>query len=158
MVLFFRRLNIHSPANAIIQLMKILAPIAREASVLLFERKIALIMKPRPLATLLLCAAFSFGTATAAPLNMLGLPDMSCPAWLKSKDDPDQRASYIVWLRGFLSGHNYALQGQQVASISSGTIEMYVNRYCSKNATGLVSDAGQRLSDEFSGRNQPIRK
>lgn len=102
--------------------------------------------------------ALGSGLAQAAPLNILGVEDLSCVAWVKSKESPDQRALYVVWMRGVLTGHNYALQSQQVSSISSGTIESYVNGYCAKNPNGLVSDAVFRLSDDFSGRNQPIRK
>lgn len=100
----------------------------------------------------------SIAASTAAPLNVLGFDDMSCAAWGRSKSDPDQRAAYVVWVRGFLSGHNYALPGQQVSTISSGTIENHVNRYCASTPTGSFSDAAMRLSDQFSGRNQPIRK
>lgn len=96
--------------------------------------------------------------AMAGELNVLGFDDMSCSAWSKSKDDPDLRKSYVAWVRGVLTGHNYAQQSQQVATLSSGTIELNVNRYCSKNPNGLFSDAALRMSDEFSGRNQPIRK
>lgn len=99
-----------------------------------------------------------FGLAQAAPLNILGVDDLSCAGWSKSKETPDQRAITVVWMRGVLTGHNYALPSQQVSSISSGTIESYVNGYCAKNPNGLVSDAIFRLSDEFSGRNQPVRK
>ncbi len=102
--------------------------------------------------------ALGSGLAQAAPLNILGVEDLSCVAWVKSKESPDQRALYLAWMRGVLTGHNYALQNQQVSSISSGTIESYVNSYCAKNPNGLVSDAVFRLSDDFSGRNQPIRK
>lgn len=107
---------------------------------------------------LFLVSALLTQAASAAPLNILGFSDMSCAAWLKAKDDPEQRSPQIAWVRGFLTGHNYALQNQQVASISSGTIELNINRYCAKNPAGLYSDAAFRLSDEFSGRNQPIRK
>ena len=98
------------------------------------------------------------GWGHAAPLNILALDDLSCTSWSKSKENPERRNLYVAWMRGVLTGHNYALQGQQVSSISSGTIESYVNGYCSRNPNGLVSDAVFRLSDEFSGRNQPIRK
>ena len=96
--------------------------------------------------------------AMAAPLNILGFDDMSCTAWSKSKADADQRAAYVVWVRGFFSGHNYALPNQQVSSFSSGTVELKLNQYCSRNPAGQLSDAAMRLSDELSGRNQPIRK
>jgi hypothetical protein len=98
------------------------------------------------------------GVAQAAPLNILGVDDLSCAGWNKSKENPDQRNIQVVWMRGVLTGHNYAMPGQQVSSISSGTIESYVNGYCARNPNGLISDAVFRLSDDFSGRNQPIRK
>lgn len=94
----------------------------------------------------------------AAPFNVLGFNDMSCAVWQKSKDDPDQRSAFVVWSRGLLTGHNYALPAQQVSTISSGTIEQYINQYCAKTPNGLFSDAVLRLSDQYSGRNQPIRK
>ncbi|WP_153144552.1 hypothetical protein [Dechloromonas sp. H13] len=105
-----------------------------------------------------LCAGLLAGSVQAAPLNILGFDDMSCAAWIASKGDADQRNLYVVWIRGFLTGHNYGQQGQQVSSISSGTIEVNVNSYCAQHPTGLFSDAAFRLSDQFSGRNQPLRK
>lgn len=106
-----------------------------------------------------LIAALVFVTvAPATAQNILGFDDMSCTAWNQSKADPDQRAAYVVWIRGFLTGHNYALPKQQVSAISSGTIENHINRYCTSNPTGQFSDGAMRLSDQFSGRNQPVRK
>ena len=58
----------------------------------------------------LLCAGFLAGTTAAAPLNILGFDDMSCAAWNASKGDPDLRASYVIWIRGVLTGHNYGQQ------------------------------------------------
>jgi hypothetical protein len=104
------------------------------------------------------CAGLLAGGVQAAPLNILGFDDMSCTAWSASRDDIDQRQGYVVWIRGLLTGHNYGQQSQQVSSISSATIENFVNRYCTQHPRGQFSDAAFRLSDEFSGRNQPIRK
>ncbi|MDP2882914.1 MAG: hypothetical protein Q8N89_15205 [Azonexus sp.] len=103
-------------------------------------------------------AGLMMASTSAASLNLLGFDDMSCAAWSKSKDDPDRRAAYVVWIRGFLTGHNYALPNQQVSSFSSGTLELKLNQYCSRNPTGQISDAAMRMSDELSGRNQPIRR
>lgn len=116
--------------------------------------KIARIARVSVLAGALLGVA----TGVAARQNVLGLDDMSCAAWKKSREDTELRTTYIAWLRGFLSGHNYALPKQQVSTISSGTIELNINRYCSTTPDGNLSEAVMRLSDEFSGRNQPIRK
>ncbi|MBS1161191.1 MAG: hypothetical protein H6R15_3610 [Proteobacteria bacterium] len=107
---------------------------------------------------LAIAAGLSIGMARAAPLNVLGFDDMSCAAWNKAKGDQEQRTAYIVWIRGFLSGHNYALPNQQVSTISSGTIEVNINSYCSATPAGSFSDGAMRLSDQFSGRNQPVRR
>jgi len=94
---------------------------------------------------------------SAAPLKLLGLDDMSCAAW-KKKVDPELREPYIQWVRGFLSGHNYANQSRQVAEVSSATVAMFVDRYCSEHAAATVTDAAMRMSDEYSGRHSPITR
>ena len=83
---------------------------------------------------------------------------MSCGAWVASKEDKDQRELYIVWIRGLLTGHNYANQKQQISDVSNGTVENFVDRYCASNPTGEFKDAALRMSDRFSGRNDPITK
>jgi hypothetical protein len=111
--------------------------------------------------TLLLPVALLFALlplASAAPVKLLGFDDMSCHAWVKSKEDAEQRKLYVAWMRGLLSGHNYANQSHQISAISSGTVEQYVNRYCSEKPLSEFSDAALRLSDQFSGRNAPITR
>mgnify|MGYP001231009778 CR=1 FL=1 len=97
-------------------------------------------------------------TAHAEPLKTLGFDDMSCQVWKQSKSDTDQHTQYIVWMRGVLTGHNYARPGQQVSTISSGTIEQWVNRYCNDHPQSGFDEAVLRLSDQYSGRNAPITK
>lgn len=96
--------------------------------------------------------------ADAAPLKILGFDDMSCAAWNAAKGDADVRAQQLAWVRGFLSGHNYARQSQQVSEVSNGTVETFVNRYCSEKARGNFAEAAQRMSDQYSGRNTAITK
>ena len=100
----------------------------------------------------------SVAVAAAAPLKLIGFADMSCRTWIASKDDAEQRAQYVAWVRGVLTGHNYANRSQQVSDISSGTVENHVSRYCSQNSKGSFSDAALRMSDQFSGRNAAITK
>ncbi|HET7776188.1 MAG TPA: hypothetical protein VFK74_07470 [Azospira sp.] len=115
--------------------------------------------RPAVLALAPLALAVCWSTAAgAAPLKVLGFDDMSCQAWIQSRDDGEQRALYIAWMRGVLSGHNYARPAQQVSAISSGTIDNFVNRYCSEKPKGDFGEAILRLSDQFSGRNSPITK
>lgn len=96
--------------------------------------------------------------AHAAPLKVLGLDDMSCAGWIRSRSEPEPQLPYIHWVRGFLSGHNYALQATQVSVVSSGTVAAYLDRYCRLKPDGSIAEAAMRMSDEFSGRNAAIRK
>lgn len=103
-------------------------------------------------------AALAADDLAAAPLKLLLLDDMSCAGWAKTSSDPDAQAAYVHWVRGFLSGHNYANQSAQVAVVSSGTIGQFVDRHCRSNPQSDVAEAAMRMSDQYSGRNAPIRK
>ena len=96
--------------------------------------------------------------AGAAPLNIVGFDDMSCRAWTQSKDDAEVHNSHLAWIRGVLTGHNYANQSQQVSAMSPCTVQNFVDRYCVENPQGEFSDAAFRMADKFSGRNQPLKK
>ena len=109
-------------------------------------------------ALLLAALAASNAGAVTIPVKMLDLDDMSCRAWTESKADADERALYVAWIRGVLTGHNYVNRSQQVSTMSSGTIEKHVTRYCNDNPRSDLSDAAFRLSDKFSGRNAAITK
>ncbi|MFZ4536243.1 hypothetical protein [Propionivibrio sp.] len=112
-----------------------------------------------PLLSRFFLVAILIATGTvAAPVKTVGFDDMSCRAWVKSKDDAEQRRIYLAWIRGVLSGHNYANQSQQVSAVSSGTVENFVDRYCVEKPLGDFSDAALRMSDKFSGRNEAIIK
>ena len=97
------------------------------------------------------------GVAAAQP-RMLGFDDNSCQAWVGAKDDPEQRREYVSWARGFLSGHNYANQKQQVSDVSRGTVEMFIERFCRDKPTAPFTEAVYRMSDQYSGRGAPIAK
>ena len=112
----------------------------------------------RMLSCSLLLAALAATSAIAAPIKTVGFDDMSCRAWIKSKDDSEQRKVFLAWIRGVLTGHNYANQSQQVSSISTGTVENFIDRYCVEKPAGEFSEAALRMSDKFSGRNEPISK
>ena len=96
--------------------------------------------------------------AGAAPLKTLGFDDMSCKAWTQSKDDTEVRARYIAWVRGFLSGHNYSRQSEQISEISNGTVDVFITRFCNEKPREDFTTAAQRMSDQYSGRNAPITK
>ena len=112
--------------------------------------------------TLTVCSALVVAGSPAAaapiPLKIVGFDDMSCRAWIKSKDDAEQRKEYLAWIRGVLTGHNYANPGQQVSAMSTATVENFVDRYCIEKPTGDFGEAALRMSDRFSGRNAAISK
>ena len=90
--------------------------------------------------------------------KILGFDDNSCRVWIASKDDPEQRREYVSWARGFLSGHNYANQKQQVSDVSYSTVEMFVERFCRDKPQADFTEAAYRMSDRYSGRGTPITK
>ena len=97
-------------------------------------------------------------SAEAAPPKLLALDNMTCSAWANTKASNEERQPYLAWARGFLSGHNYANQRQQVTDVSNGTIANYADRYCRMNPNASFADALYRMSDEFSGRGTPLSK
>ena len=97
-------------------------------------------------------------SAVGGPIKLLGLADMSCVAWKGTRNDPERREPYLQWVRGFLSGHNYANQARQVAEVSTGTVEAFVDRYCAEHAAATVPEAAMRMSDQYSGRNAAITR
>lgn len=107
---------------------------------------------------MLLAALLISAHSVAAPLKIVGFDDMSCRAWVQSKNDTEQRNGYLAWIRGVLSGHNYANQSQQVSAVSAGTVQNFVDRYCVEKPLGEFSEAAFRMADRFSGRNQAITK
>ena len=76
------------------------------------------------------CRPVAIARRRAAPLKIVGFDDMSCRAWIQSKDDAEVRNSHLAWIRGVLTGHNYANQSQQVSAMSPGTVQNFVDRYC----------------------------
>ena len=96
--------------------------------------------------------------ADAAQTKIVGFDDMSCKAWTASKSDEELRKSYIAWVRGVLTGHNYANPAQQISVVSAGTVENFVDRYCTEKPKGDFSEAALRMTDTFSGRNEPIKR
>ncbi len=115
-------------------------------------------MATRKAFAFLLLALCLCGSAWCAPVKLLSLDDMSCRNWINSKNDGELRKTQLAWVRGVLSGHNYANQRQQVAVISNGTIENFVDRHCADNPQGEYSDAALRMADKFSGRNEALSK
>ena len=98
-------------------------------------------------------------TATGSALaqtKQLGFDDNSCQAWVRSKESPERRREYVSWVRGFLSGHNYANPKQAVSEVSRGTVEQFLERFCRDTPKADFTEAAYRMSDNYSGRSAPI--
>lgn len=96
--------------------------------------------------------------ACAAPVHTISFQDSSCGQWAASSNEAMTRQVYVFWIRGFLSGHNYANQSQQTKSVTNETIALFVDKFCRDNPLMSFEGAAFRLSDELSGRNHPISK
>lgn len=118
----------------------------------LMSRRMALLPK------MFLIAALATTGVDAVTLKIVGFDDMSCHAWVLSKDDAEQRRVYLAWIRGVVTGHNYARLKQQVSAISENTVENFVDRYCVEKPNGQFSDAALRMTDRFSGRDEAITR
>ena len=75
---------------------------------------------------------------------------VNCPAI----DRPAVLAS-IRWTVPSLSLKAYSRPSAQVAEVSAGTVEVFVDRYCGEHAGATVAEAAMRMSDRYSGRNAP---
>lgn len=106
----------------------------------------------------LMNAGLAAAQAAAPASKILGLSDMTCAAWAKTKSDPELRQPYLDWARGFLSGHNYGQPGKPVSVVSNGTVSVYIDRHCAEKSSSTVDAALMRMSDEYSGRNAPITR
>lgn len=86
---------------------------------------------------MLLAAAFTTAThAQGQQINIFWFEDASCAAWNKSAENKAIRALYDSWVRGFMSGHNYANPSRQVEIGSfpgSEALYQYLDQYCRDN-------------------------
>lgn len=88
------------------------------------------------------------------PVSVSGFADMSCGAWARSSSSKFERGQYLIWFRGFISGHNYARPVGQVLPDrlpSNETIELYVDKYCRENPLAGFPGAAFKLVNELRG-------
>ena len=91
-------------------------------------------------------------SAQSQQINILVFPDSSCAAWSKSADNKLIRAHFESWIRGFVSGHNYANPARQVQTgkIPGGEqLYEYLDRYCVENPNSSFVGGAIRLVEQF---------
>lgn len=100
----------------------------------------------------LLAASPVVAPAQGKPVNIFGFDDATCTAWEKSRDNKYIRAQYEFWIRGFVSGHNWANPGRQVqvgALPGGDPLYDYIDRYCRENPTQTFIGAALLLTQEL---------
>lgn len=116
-------------------------------------------MRILTLALIALLFTNSLAAKEEPPLAMFYVGDVSCGAWVQSADNEMGRAQYIAWFRGFISGYNFGNPKNQVLLGSmpdSGTLVLYVDKYCRENplkpfvgaAMDLVREVREEPKDE----------
>jgi hypothetical protein len=96
---------------------------------------------------LLLMAGLSSCNAYAEDKNVLaihGFDKMSCSDWTASHDDDATRAMYVAWIRGIVTGYNYANPDNQVAlghMPGDFTLGLFVDAYCHEHRSQSFAGA-----------------
>ena len=89
-------------------------------------------------ALLLACLTPATGAAQKQQINIFWFDDASCSAWSKAANNKGLRMQYESWVRGFVSGHNYASPGRQVkVGTLPGSLELnkFLDAYCKEHPT-----------------------
>jgi hypothetical protein len=101
-------------------------------------------------AVLLLPATVSIAQEKAF-VAIHGFDKMSCDDWFGSEGSPDVRQQYIGWIRGVVTGYNYANPRDQVFAGRMPTdfgLAIFVDNYChSKRATSISGAAFALIAD-----------
>ena len=98
--------------------------------------------------------------AQGQQVNIFSFEDASCAAWTKSANNKGLRAQYEFWVRGFVSGHNYANPAQQVkvgALPGSDALYQYLDQYCRDNPTLSFIGGAIRLVEELREPTAPLK-
>lgn len=94
-------------------------------------------------------------TAAAQPkqqLNLFAFEDSSCKKWAESRNDAYKRAYYEVWIRGFMSGHNFANPRMQVPTGGlprDEGLHRALDDYCKLNPGSSIFDAAIWLATDL---------
>lgn len=83
-----------------------------------------------------------------------GFDRMSCEDWLGSENNADVRQQYIAWIRGAVTGFNYATPNDQVGTGRMPTdfgLTIFVDNFCHTQRNATVSAAAFALIAERRG-------
>jgi hypothetical protein len=77
-----------------------------------------------------------------------GFDKMSCEDWLSSEGNDDVRGQYVAWIRGIVTGYNFANPDNQVAlgrMPGDFTLGLYVSSYCRNHKSTTIAGAAFEL-------------
>ena len=83
-----------------------------------------------------------------------GFDKMSCKDWLSSDGVDDVRALYTAWIRGIVTGYNFANPDNQVAlghMPGDFTLGLFVDSYCRSHRSGSFVGAAFDLIEQKRG-------
>jgi hypothetical protein len=73
-----------------------------------------------------------------------GFDKMSCDDWLSSDGNEEARAQYIAWIRGIVTGYNFANPDEQVAlgrMPGDFSLGLFVSSYCRNHKSTSIAGA-----------------
>jgi len=117
-------------------------------------------MRLAPIAYCLALAALApAGRASAVGVSEIGVGQWTCGVWAQSRmySYAYQRNEELIvqWVAGYLSSENQNLYYRGLAQLPLSdlpTIELWLDIYCGKNPTHVVSAAAAALIQELGGR------
>jgi hypothetical protein len=103
-------------------------------------------------AALLALSLPASGATQGQQVNVFTFEDVSCAAWDKSGGNKLLRAQYEFWVRGFVSGHNFANPSRQVkigAFPGSDALYQYLDQFCRDNPSLSFVGGAFRLVEDL---------
>jgi hypothetical protein len=99
--------------------------------------------------------------AADKPFTMFGYATESCGKWVKSADNAGQRALYISWVTGFVSGYNFGNPHNQVnlgRMPDNETLTLYIDNFCRENPLNNFVVAAPMLVQELREKPTPRKR
>jgi hypothetical protein len=115
---------------------------------------IKLIKRTLCLLFILSVASLTVFAEEKAVVAIHGFDKMSCDDWLSSDGNDDARAQYIAWIRGIVTGYNFANPDEQVAlgrMPSDFYLSLFVSSYCRNHKSTSIAGAAFQLIAEKRG-------
>jgi hypothetical protein len=94
----------------------------------------------------------SIGARAQTLVAVMGFQEDSCDAWMASIDNEGERAQYRYWIRGFVSGHNFANSEHQVRvqrMPDNVVLTSYLDKFCTEHPRLPFTTAAFRLVQEL---------